>query len=62
MVAARNRNIATYENHLSSSEVQLRKFTHNVRDNGLSPKKQKRLISGISKMIWKTLSWMILDI
>lgn len=41
MVAARNRNIATYENHLSSSEVQLRKFTHNVRDNSLSQKAKK---------------------
>lgn len=28
---------------------------------GLSPKKRKRLISGISKRVWKALSWMLID-
>lgn len=28
---------------------------------GLSPKKRKRLISGISNMVWKALSWMLVD-
>lgn len=53
------RSIAADENHLSSSEVQLQKYMHNLKYNGLSSNKRKRLISGISKMIGKALSWML---